>query len=101
MYVGERVRLREYRKEDIPAALEYINDSEVKRFLVPGIPYPYTLEDEVRWFEGLSANKDTYSFAIETLEDEKYIGGCGINKVDWKNSIVEVGIFIWRQKLLG
>lgn len=48
----------------------------------------------MKWFEGCSALKDTYSFAIETLEEHKYIGGCGVNSVDWKNSIVVVGIFI-------
>lgn len=94
MYTGVKIRLREYRKEDVKQAQEYINDSEVKKLLQPGIPYLYTYEDEQRWFESLSATKDQYSFAIETLEDSKYIGGCGINKIDWKNSIAVVGIFI-------
>jgi RimJ/RimL family protein N-acetyltransferase len=35
------------------------------------------LEDEERWMANNSATKDCYSFAIETLEDNKYIGGCG------------------------
>ena len=48
MYTGKKVRLREYRKEDISAALQYINDSEVKRDLSPGIPYLYTLENETK-----------------------------------------------------
>ena len=60
----------------------------------PGIPYLYTLENETKWYEGLSADKDQYSFAIETIEEEKYIGGCGVNSVDWKNSIAVIGIFI-------
>lgn len=94
MYTGEKVRLREYRREDIPAALKYLNDPEVKSNLDPGIPYLYTLENETKWYEELSANKDTYSFAIETIEEEKYIGGCGVNEVDWKNSVAVIGIFI-------
>lgn len=94
MYSGELVRLREYKKEDVKLAQDYINDPEVKRLLNPGIPYLYTLEDEQKWFDSLSASNDTYSFAIETLEDSKYIGGCGINRIDWKNSVAEVGIFI-------
>lgn len=28
------------------------------------------------------------------MEDNEYIGGCGINHVDWKNSRAEVGIFL-------
>jgi len=101
MYTGQKVRLREYRKEDVEKALHYMNDSETKRFLSPGIPYLYTLEDERKWFENLSAAKDIYNFAIETLADEKYIGGCGLNSIDWKNSVAAVGIFIGDKEYWG
>ncbi len=101
MYTGQKVRLREYRKEDIERALCYINDPEIKRLLTPGIPYLNTLEDERKWVEGLSATKDNYSFAIENLEDEKYIGGCGLNSIDWKNSVAVVGIFIGDKSYWG
>ena len=94
MYTGNKVRLREYRKDDAKQAQDYINDPEVKRLLNPGIPFLNTFEDEEKWIEGLSAKKENYSFAIETLEDSKYIGGCGINDIDWKNSVIVVGIFI-------
>ena len=94
MYEGKLVRLRAYKKEDIEVVLKYINDEEVKRNLIPGIPFPYTLEDEEKWYESNTALKDTYNFAIETLEDKKYLGGCGINEVDWKNSKAVIGIFI-------
>ncbi len=94
MYTGEKIKLCEYRKEYVEAAQQYVNDPEVKRLLHPGIPYLYTLEDEQKWFEGISGGKDEYSFAITTLEDGKYIGGCGVNSIDWKNSVAVVGIFI-------
>lgn len=101
MYTGEKIRLRAYCREDVPQALAYMNDPEVKRLLTPGVPFPYTLEDEIKWYEGLTAMKDTYNFAIETLEDKRYIGGCGINSIDWKNNIVVVGIFIGDQSYWG
>jgi len=91
---GKQVRLREYRKEDVVLAHKYINDFEVKRLLFPGIPFPMRLEEEEKWYESQSAFKDTYSFAIESLESGEYLGGCGINEVDWKNSVVIVGIFL-------
>lgn len=94
MLTGKKVRLRAYKREDIPKAQEYMNDLEVRRNLAIGIPYPFTLENEEKWYSSLSGTSDTYSFAIETLEDEKYIGGCGVNKIDWKNSVVVVGIYI-------
>lgn len=94
MYSGKLVRLREYQKEDINQILAYINDPEVKRLLHPGTPYLYTLQDEEKWLENNSATKELYSFAIETLSDRKYLGGCGLNNIDWKNSVATVGIFI-------
>lgn len=101
MYIGNKIRLREYRREDVKSAQNYMNNPELKKLLTPGIPYLYTFEDEQRWYESLSANKDIYSFAIETIEDDKYIGGCGINKVDWKNSVAIVGIFIGDKNYWG
>jgi RimJ/RimL family protein N-acetyltransferase len=101
MYLGKKTRLREYRKEDIPKVQRYINDPEIRSLLHVGIPYLYTLEDEMKWYEERTALKDTYTFAIETIGDKKYIGGCGVNRVDWKNSVAEVGIFIGDKDFLG
>lgn len=94
MYTGALVRLREYRKEDVPLAQSFLNDLETRSLLNPRLPYPYTLADEEKWFEQQSANHEAYNFAIETLEKGKYIGGCGINEIDWKVRVAEVGIFI-------
>ncbi|ADL06819.1 GNAT family N-acetyltransferase [Thermosediminibacter oceani] len=101
MFTGEKVRLRAYRKEDLEKALQFINDPEVKRFLAPGIPFPLTESDEEKFISKQSGfNTDAYSFAIETLEGE-YIGGCGINSTDWKNSVAVVGIFIGNKDYWG
>lgn len=97
----KKVELREYRIDDIEKAQKFINDSEVKMLLHPGIPYLYTYQDEQKWFDTITATKDVYSFAIETIKEKEYIGGCGINNIDWKNSVVEVGIFIGDKNLWG
>lgn len=94
MLEGEKVKLREYRKEDIPKAWEYFNDPDVRRFLNPGIPFPLKLEDEEKWYEEQTSRKDTYNFAIVIKDTGEYIGGCGINSVDWKNRHACVGIFL-------
>lgn len=97
MFEGKLIRLREYHKEDIPLAWKYINDPEVRRNLTPGVPFPMRLEDEEKWYEQQEAGKDTFNFAIERKEDNTYLGGCGINEVDWKNRCVTVGIFLARE----
>jgi RimJ/RimL family protein N-acetyltransferase len=101
MYEGRKVRLREYRKEDIPLKLSYINDPEISSNLTPDIPYPMTLQEEEKWFQSITAVSDTYKFAIECIEDSKFIGGCSINGVDWKNSVATVGIFIGSREHRG
>lgn len=94
MYTGEKVRLREYRREDIPLAQAYINKAEMKR-LLSGSPFLLTLWDEEKFITSLSASQGSnYSFAIETLAEGHYIGGCGFNRLDWKNRNCEIGIFI-------
>ena len=94
MYTGKLVRLREYRKEDLPTVVSYLNNPEVKKYMKPGVPFPLTLTDEEKWFEHQSFLNPNYNFAIETQSDGKYIGGCGLKDVDWKNRHTEVGIFI-------
>ncbi len=101
MFEGKLVRLREYRKEDIPQKIVYINNPEVLRYLESAIPYPVTLNEELKWFESISAFKDSYRFAIEAIEECLYIGDCGINKIDWKNSVASVAIFIGNKSYRG
>lgn len=101
MFIGKLVRLREYRKEDIGLKLNYINDPEVLRCLESGIPYPMTLNEELKWFEAISAYKDSYRFAIEAIESSQYIGDCGINGIDWKNSVASAVIFIGNKAYWG
>ena len=101
MYEGKLARLRAYRKEDIPIAQKYFNDAEMMMNMAMRIPFPYTLEDEEKWYAGMSAMKDKYDFAVEAIDTGEYIGGCGINELDWKNSFAVVGIAIVNKVYLG
>lgn len=101
MIDGKLVRLREYRKEDVDLRLKYINDPEVLEYLESGIPYPVTLNEELKWFEAISAFKDSYRFAVEAIEGGHYIGDCGVNSIDWKNRVANLVIFIGNKEYRG
>lgn len=101
MLIGKKVKLRGYKEEDVKLAYEYMNDSEVILNLTTGIPYPMTLEMEKHWFESQKEMKSTYNFAIETLDEGIYIGGCGVNKLDLKNGVAIIGIFLGRDDYRG
>ena len=102
MYIGEKVLLRAYKSNDIERAYEYVNDAELIRYLSPDVPFPMTYKEEKEWIEGQGKNKEgTYSFAIEDLESGKYIGGCGVDKVNWLTRVATVGIMIGDKNYWG
>lgn len=65
------------------------------------IPFPFTYADQKSFVDSNSAFNSEYNFAIESLESARYIGGCGIKNLDWKNSKLEVGIAIGDKRLRG
>lgn len=95
MYEGKLVKLRSYIEEDIEIATRFINDEEIKKLLCAGVPFPMTKWEEENWVKSRKAGADyTYDFAIENLENGKYIGGCSVNETDLKNRNCTIGIMI-------
>lgn len=92
MYYGEKVVLREMREEDVEVAMKNFHDYEVVSNLMTRTPFPLTFIDEKKFYESITAFDDKYNFAIADKETGKYIGGCGINHLDYKNSNATIGI---------
>lgn len=92
MFQGKKIRLRSYKLEDTERILDLYR--EVMDTLIMGSIFPVSYEKEREFIESsLKKNGDLYNFAIETLEGV-LIGGCGINRLDRKNSVAEIGIWI-------
>lgn len=103
LFKGELVNLRAFTEADIKPSVDFMNDMEVVLNLDDDAPMPQSYETQKEWFEENLKNKDNYKdffWAIETKEG-KYIGGCGVNHLDAKNRVVEVGIFIGDREYLG
>ncbi len=94
MFKGEKIRLREYRKDDLEKLFEIINEDEYKINVASRIPYPVTFNDIQEDFKKISGYKDYYDFAIESIDEGKFIGECGVKSVDWKNRKTEIYIFL-------
>ena len=95
MYYGEKICLRAYKEDDIPIATKFINDKELKKLLVTNIPFPMTYWEEHDWIKSQNSNNNgCYNFAIEDIKTNKYIGGCGIQDVNWLSRVALVGIMI-------
>ncbi|MDB2355697.1 GNAT family N-acetyltransferase [Pseudoalteromonas sp.] len=57
------LRLRDFKPEDKTLLVDHLNNPDVKRFLSPKIPSPYTMDDARWWVE--IGSKAGEIFAIE------------------------------------
>lgn len=103
LFSGKWVNLRAIKEEDLPLAVEYLNDPEIIMNADDDPPMPTSIEKQKLWLADYNKTKgikDGVEFAIET-KDGKYIGSCGTNVIDFKNRIAKVGIFIGPRENLG
>ncbi|MGN0778626.1 MAG: GNAT family N-acetyltransferase [Aristaeellaceae bacterium] len=94
MLEGRLVRLRAFEQGDLDANHAFVNDADTLRGMLSGIPFPASYADERRWLEQqTSYTRGEYQFAVEDFEGD-LVGRCGINRLDWKNRVAELGIMI-------
>ena len=96
MLSGKLVRLRAREMTDLDDMLRWINDPEVKCFLGGQSRYPYSRVEEQTWLEGavLRTKPPEISLSIDTLADGRFIGGCGLHRIDAEDRKAELGIMI-------
>jgi len=103
MILGDRVRLRRLETEDLPRALEWLNDPDVRDNLAS--VYPFGRAHEQQWFEEMLKREPAEQpFAIEAPGPRRrfvHVGGVSFHGVDWRNRWAEVGIFIGRKDYWG
>lgn len=96
---GERIMLREYKREDLEHIRKWVNDPEVVNNLSDIFLYPHTQNQSESFLnmmlEGKSINKE---FVIAVKDTEEYIGQIGYVNIDWKNRTAVLGIVIGREE---
>lgn len=102
MLIGNNVRLRELRKEDLEKVNKMGNEVEVMLNLTTRVPSPMPVQTEEQWFEEYvkEGGVEFIEFAIEKL-DGTIIGKCGTVNIDWKNAYATIWIFIGNQENRG
>lgn len=102
LFSGELINLRAFKDDDIKPSVDFMNDMEIILNLDDDAPMPQSYETQKEWFEEMRKDKKKYKdffWAIET-KDGKFIGGCGVNRMDGKNRVAQVGIFIGDKEYL-
>lgn len=93
--IGERVILRDYRKEDLPYMRSWVNDAEITKYLSNVFLYPHTLTQTESFLQSnLEGRGDYKGFIIAHKDTEEYIGQLDLIKIDWVNRKALIGIVI-------
>ena len=89
--VGERIYLSPRNSEDVEQFTEWLNDFNTTDYIGRS-GASVTLDTEKEYLSRVS--KDTATFVIVTLEDNKMIGTVSLEKINWHNRTATLGIFI-------
>ena len=95
MIYARRIRLRAAEREDIPRFVAWLNDPEVRQFLLLNLPM--SRAEEEGWFERmLKSPPPEHVLVIEAQTDDGWmpIGNTSLMNIDWVSRNAEVGIFI-------
>jgi RimJ/RimL family protein N-acetyltransferase len=92
--VGEKVRLRPIKRDDLPCFVEWFSDPEVRRYL--DMYLPFSLAQEEQWFEHLLEQLEEQKVVMLTIEtnDGAHIGNISLFDINWKARHAELGITI-------
>lgn len=100
--IGERVILRDYRKEDLSYMRKWVNDYEITKYLSNVFLYPHSITDtEIFLDYMLKGSPNTRGFVIAHKSTEEYIGQLDLLKIDWPNRNASIGITIGTKENLG
>jgi RimJ/RimL family protein N-acetyltransferase len=98
---GDKVRLRRYTLSDLDETMRWVNDEEITQFL-DNRPFalPLSREMQTKWLEYAAAGSDELNqeFAIETVNDNTYIGSIALHGINWIDRNAELTIAIGKKE---
>jgi RimJ/RimL family protein N-acetyltransferase len=77
---GERIHLRLIERDDLAQRVRWINDPEIQRTL--NYDYPTSLARTEKWFDSIVIDLSRRDFSIFTINEDEYIGFCGLMNID-------------------
>ncbi len=92
MLSGPRLILRAIERDDLPRYVQWMNDPEVKRHLLP-LP-PFNFDDEIEWYESQRKDPSALNLAMVLKADNRHIGSVSLNHIDRQSQKAELGIVI-------
>lgn len=104
MIEGKRIRLRSFELSDLDEIMRHWNNLELRNLVGRAEFGPACRNDEEEWIKNTwkqRQEKKEFTFAVETIADNKLIGGISLNNCDWTSRSAILGISIWDPKNRG
>jgi UDP-4-amino-4,6-dideoxy-N-acetyl-beta-L-altrosamine N-acetyltransferase len=101
-YEGKKTKLRPIRKSDIEKSIRWRNNPDIRDNSL-GYRFPVTEKKEEKWYESAMDDQSHSKvvFAIETIEDNNFIGFIHLNQIDWISRRCHFGITIGEKEYQG
>ena len=100
--VGDRIILRDYRKEDLPYLRKWVNNPEITKYLSHIFSYPHSMTNTENFLNSImDGSSGMKGFVIAHKETEEYIGQIDLVKINWINRVGTLGIVIGDSGKLG
>lgn len=92
---GKYVFLTPITLSDLQVMCEWINDREQVLF---NAPYkPVTSEQHAEWFKDLQKRNDVLIFAVRLIENNKFIGTCQLNGINYTHRSADLQIRLGKE----
>ena len=95
--------LREFKKEDILAIREWVNELQIVDNLPDNFLHPHTMSETEAYVNAMLERKYSSQehFVIANIQTEEYLGSISIFNIDYKNRAAEIGIVLGKTGLLS
>lgn len=98
MLKSESVELVPFESKHIAKFVKFRNSEESINLMMPGIPYPATIDSVSEWLSKKKNSHESGEFAIIYNKTGEYIGNVSYGSIDWKNRNCEIAIMIGEEK---
>lgn len=99
---GDKIMLREYRRDDLSHITAWVNDMETTKYLSDLFTWPQTVRNSEDFLEmRLSGGRREAGFVIADRETQEYIGQADLMDINWIDRCGTVGIVIADKKNRG
>lgn len=93
--IGERIILREYRKEDLAYMRRWVNNIEITKTLSNVFLYAHTMNDTENFLNAMmNGSLGIKGYVIAHKDTSDYIGQIDLIGIDWVNRFGTLGIVI-------